>query len=94
MDNSRNITDTVNSRVKAAKKVAKNANNNVYKTTQEVVDFSIKRGTEWQGVTEKDIKGGLQLAANQQDLFFDTLFSVKNQIKHGRKRMSALFSKN
>ncbi len=94
MSKNRNITDRVNDSVKAAKKVAKNANTNVYKTTEDVVDFSIKRGTEWQGVTEKAIKGGLHLAAKQQDILFDTLFSVKSQIKHGRRRMTALFSKN
>ncbi len=94
MNKNRNITDRVNNSVNTAKKVAKNANTNVYNTTQDVVDFSIQRGTEWQGITEKAIKGGLKLAANQQDMLFDTLFSVKSQIKHGRKRMSALFSKN
>ena len=94
MSKNRNITERINEGVSSAKKVAKNTNNTVYNTTQDVVDFSIKRGTEWQNVTEKAIKGGLKLAANQQDLIFDTLFSFKGQLKHGRKRMSALFSKN
>jgi len=94
MSKNNNITDRVNSSVKSAKKVAKTANDNVYNTTQDVVDFSIKRGAEWQGVTEKAIKGGLKLAANQQDILFDTLFTVKSHIKHGRKRFSALFSNN
>jgi len=94
MSKNKNITERVNDRVKAARNAAKNANKNVYNTTQDVVDFSIKRGTEWQGVTEKAIKGSLKLAANQQDIVFDTLFSLKSQIKHGRKRMNSLFSKN
>jgi len=94
MSKANNITDRVNNSVDAAKKAAKKANNTVYNTTTDVVDFSINRGTEWQNVTEKAIKGGLKLAANQQNLIFDALFSMKGQLKYSTKRMTSLFSKN
>jgi len=89
-----NINNTVNKGLDQVKEAAKNANDFVYETSEGVVDFSIKRGTEWQGVAEKAIKGGLKLAANQQDLVFDTLEMVKGQFKQGSKRFKTLFSKN
>lgn len=89
-----NINDQINKGLDQVKEAAKTANDFVYETSEEVVDFSLKRGAEWQGVGEKAIKGGLKLAANQQDLIFDTLEAVKGQLVQGRKRFSGLFSKN
>jgi len=89
-----NINDQINKGVSQVKEAAKNANDFVYDTSEEVVDFSIKRGAEWQNVADKAIKGGLKLAANQQDLVFDTLEVLKGQIKQSSKRFSSLFSKN
>lgn len=89
-----NLNEQINRGMSQVKKTAKNANEFVYETSEEVVDFSIKRGAEWQNVADKAIKGGLRLAANQQDLMFDTLEIVKKQLTQGGKRFSGLFSKN
>lgn len=89
-----NINSQINKGLAQVKETAKNTNDFVYETSEEVVDFSIKRGAEWQNVADKAIKGGLKLAANQQDLMFDTLEVVKKQITKGGKRFSGLFSKN
>ncbi len=88
------INEGLNKGLDTAKEAAKNANDFVYETSEDVVEFTVKRGAEWQNVTEKAIKGGLKLAANQQDLVFDTLEVIKGQIIGGSKRFRALFSKN
>lgn len=85
----------VNQGVKAIKETATILNDFVLETSDELVVRGIKRGGQWQDVSAKAIQGGLKLAANQQDIFFDALETVKTQIaKRGKKRMSALFSKN
>ena len=76
------------------KEVAGKANNFVYETSEDLVEGALKRGSEWQEVSEKAIKGGLKLAANQQDLIFDTLELMKGQFIKGRKRFGSLFSNN
>ena len=88
------VDTKINNRFDQVKEVAGKANNYIYETSEDIVDGVIKRGTEWQDVSEKAIKGGLKLAANQQDLIFDTLEVVKGQFVKGRKRFSSLFSKN
>lgn len=89
-----NINNQINKGFDQVKEAAKNTNDFVYKTSEDAVDFSIKRGTEWQAVSEKAIKGGLKLAANQQDLVWDTLEVIKGQIIGGSKRFRSMFSKN
>ena len=76
--------------IQTTKKVASNANDYALNTTETVVTESIEITSQWQTVTEKAIKGGLKLAANQQDLVFDLLTSVKKQYKDGRKKFSKL----
>lgn len=89
-----NITEELNKGLNQVKEVTKNTNEFVYETSEDVVDFTVKRSAEWQNVTEKAIKGGLKLASNQQDLIFDTLEVIKGQIVGSGKRFRALFSKN
>ncbi len=89
-----NINNQINKGLDQVKGAVKSANNFAYETSEDVVDFSIKRGAEWQNVTEKAIQGGLKLAANQQDLMFDTLEMIKGQMKKSTKRFTGLFSKN
>lgn len=89
-----NVNKQLDKGIAQVKNAAKNANDFVYNTSEDVIDFSIKRGAEWQSVSEKAIKGGLKLAANNQDLMFDTLEVIKGQIIGGTKRFKNLFSKN
>jgi hypothetical protein len=88
------LKKAVNKGMDQVKKTANNANEFVYSTSEDVVDFSIKSGAEWQEVSEKAIKAGLKLSANQQDIMFDALEVVKGQIIKSGKRFKHLFSKN
>lgn len=81
--------------VNTVKQTVSDINDFVLETSDELVDRSIKRGSQWQDVSAKAIQGGLKLAANQQDIFFDALETFKTQItKRGKKRMANFFSKN
>ena len=88
------INKTFNKGLDQVKEAAKNTNDFIYETSEDIVDFGLKRGAEWQSVATKAINGGLKLAANQQDLVFDSLEMVKGQIIKGSKRFKSLFSNN
>lgn len=89
-----NINTRFDSIVATTKDATKAANDFVLESTDDALKVALKRTSDWQAVGEKAIQGGLKLAANQQDLMFDTLDVVKTQIKNSQKRFSALFSKN
>lgn len=76
------------------KSTAKNLNNFAFETTEVVVDEIIEKSAQWQKVADKAIKAGLKLSANQQDLTFKALETMKGQIKGSSKRFKGLFSKN
>jgi len=79
---------------KKVKETTKEVNDFILETSEDIVEGAIKRGEEWTGVANKAVQGGLKLAATQQDLMFDTLESIKDQIMDSRKRFKVLFSKN
>lgn len=76
--------------VQKTKEIALNANATALAKTEEFVSTSIEVAEQWQNVTEKALKGGLKLAANQQDLVFDILNEIKADFKEGKKRFSKL----
>ncbi len=76
------------------KSTAKNLNNFAFETTEVVVDEIIEKSAQWQKVADKAIKAGLKLSANQQDLTFKALETMKGQLKDSSKRFKGLFSKN
>ena len=80
--------------VDTVKTSAKDMNEFVLETSEEVIDATLKSAEQWQNVGEKAIKGGLKLAANQQEVLFDTLDSIKSQLKESRSRVKDLFSRN
>ena len=84
----------VRSGVKTAKKIVKTANNVALDITEDIVEGTLARGTEWQNVAEKSVKGGLKLAAKQQDMFFDTLDMFKGEFLRNKERFGKLFSQN
>ncbi|NRB46157.1 MAG: hypothetical protein HRU41_00680 [Saprospiraceae bacterium] len=86
------VTETVN-REKIAK-AAKDVNEYALKTATEVVDGAIENSEKWQGVATKAVKGGLKLAAKQQDIVFNTLETVKGQLSESASRFKKLFSNN
>jgi len=80
--------------VKTAKKIVKTANNVALDITEDIVEGTLARGTEWQNVAEKSVKGGLKIVAKQQDMFFDTLDMLKGEYIRNRGRFGKLFSQN
>jgi hypothetical protein len=88
------VTDRLNKTVKTVKEVATKANAFALKSTEGVVLETLKVAEQWQGVTHKAVKGGLKVAAKQQDLLFDALETAKGQLLKGFKRSKVLFSKN
>ena len=80
--------------VKVIKDTASNVNEFALETTSEVIDATINTAGDWQGVAEKAIKGGLKLTHRQQDIIFDTLEALKDQMVDTRKKVKHLFTKN
>ena len=76
--------------LKSVRNTVKSINKFVLDTTEDVLDATLDRAEDWQLVGEKAIQGGLKLAAKQQDLIFDSLETVKRQIKKGKKRAVAI----
>lgn len=72
------------------KKFVVNANDLALAKTEKAVTTSIEITAQWQMVADKAIKGGLQLAANQQDLIFDVLTDIKKNAKETKKRFGEL----
>lgn len=81
-----------NNAVELAGKKLEKANKQALNTTEEIALEAIEIAGEWQKVAHKALKGGLQLAGNQQNLMFDTLEAVKGQFIHGKKRFSKLLA--
>jgi len=88
------VIKTADTTLGQVKSITKNTNEFLLETSEEVIKTAFKRGAQWQKLGEKTMHGGLELAATQQDLMFDTLEVVKGQIIKGRKRFKTLFSKN
>lgn len=89
-----NIQGGVDTAKKTAKKLVKNTNAAVLDMTEDIVEGTIARGSEWQNIAEKSVKGGLKIAAKQQDMLFDTLDIIKGEYIRNRGRFSKLFSQN
>ncbi|MEE9373276.1 MAG: hypothetical protein V3V00_09510 [Saprospiraceae bacterium] len=73
---------------------AKDMNDYMLDNSDEMIKEAIVRGEQWQNVASKAVKGGLKLSANTQVIVFDTLDSLKIQMKDGGSRIRGLFSKN
>jgi hypothetical protein len=87
------VTNVFNKTVETVKTTATKANDFALKSTDKVVTETINVAGQWQGVTAKAVKGGLKLAATQQDIMFDTLEAAKGHAIKGFKRSKALFTK-
>ena len=71
---------------------ASKANNYALSATEEAVTETIAIAGQWQKVTEKALKGGVQLLDNQQNLVFDALETYKNHFVKGRERFRKIFA--
>ena len=89
------VTDfDVNKGLNKIKKVAKNANAYSLEVADGLVEAALENGKDWQVVASKAVKGGLKLADKQQDIFFDTLESMKGQFAKSAKRFQKLVREN
>jgi len=87
-----NVSDRINWEYLDLAKATKSVNDYALNTAEELVDGVIENSGKWQGVAEKAIKGGLKMAAKQQDMMFDTMETVKGQFATGSKRFQKLMS--
>ncbi len=71
-------------------KATKDVNDYTLKTAEEIIDGVMVSSEKWQGVAEKALKGGLKLAAKQQEMMFGTLETVKGQLANSSKRLKKL----
>ncbi|WP_439131874.1 hypothetical protein [Polaribacter sp.] len=78
--------------MKDVKVKATKVNDYALNTTEEVVTDTIEIANQWQKVTEKALKGGVQLLENQQNIMFDALETYKNHFVKGRKRFREIFA--
>ncbi|WP_296324012.1 hypothetical protein [Winogradskyella sp.] len=90
--NKKTVVATVNEALDTTKKVASKTNEFALNTTEEVVLGTIHVAGQWQKVTEKALKGGLKLMANQQDLVFNALDMFKGQLVQSKKRLTKVFA--
>ena len=72
------------------KKVVLTANGYALNTTEDIVSEGIIVAEQWQAVGVQALKGGLTLAATQQDLVFDALTGMKKHIILSKKRFTKL----
>jgi hypothetical protein len=86
------ITHKMNTATDTAKKSIIKANEFALNTTEKVVLETITMASEWQKVTDKALKSGVQLMENQHNLFFDTLETFKLQLLEGKKRFKKIFA--
>jgi chromosome segregation ATPase len=84
----------INERLATVKDAVKNSNKYALEATENAIDNVEKNATEWQKLTEKAVKKGFKLATKQQELVFETLEEVKNQVVTTRKNFKSLFSSN
>jgi hypothetical protein len=82
----------LNKAMDTTKNVANKANEYALNTTETVVTESLEVAEQWQTVANKAIKGGLKLAATQQDLAFEALNIAKGQFKLSKKRFTKLMA--
>lgn len=86
------VNDNINWEYADLAKATKSVNDYVLDTADDIVDGVYVNGQKWQGVAEKAIKGGLKLAAKQQDMMFDTMETMKGQFAVGSKRLKKLLA--
>ena len=72
------------------KKVVLTANGYALNTAEDIVSEGIIVAEQWQTVGVKALKGGLILAATQQDIVFDALTGMKKHVILSKKRLTKL----
>jgi len=91
----KNVKETINKVNEAItleniRETAKTVNKYTLKTADELVDGAIENGEKMQDITNKAVKGGLKLAAKQQDIVFSALETMKDQLADSTLRFKKL----
>lgn len=76
--------------IKQAKSTAKDANDFTLNTTDKVVDGVFDNSKKVMNLTDKAVKGSLELAERQQEMVFDTLETIKEQFTESAKRLKKI----
>lgn len=78
--------------VKLIKNTAKNINEYSLETADELIDFTVEGGKNWQAFLSKALKEGTALLGKQQDLTLSILEGLKGQVINGTKRTRQLLN--
>ncbi len=73
---------------------ASNINDEAIQAADNLVDFSLTAGKQWQGLFAKALRNGASLLGKQQDMMLDTLESLKGHYLQGSDRMVNLLELN
>lgn len=87
-----NVKFSATTAIDKARVYAAEANETALKGTETAIDKAVEFGTKWQSVASKAMNGGLKLAANQQEIIFSTLESVKTQVQKARANARELMA--
>jgi len=90
MATKKSATKQLLKRVDNIKTTAKNINAEILKTSDNIVDESLATGKEWQKIFAKALQNGTVIFGKQQDLFIETVASVKKQYDNGSTRFIKL----
>ena len=69
-----------------------NTNKFALEAADDILDGVLKNSAKWQNVLVRATKGGLELNAKQQDIYYETLETLKKQWTTGFKRLRKIFS--
>ena len=88
--NTKNAKELISKAMTTTKSMAVKTNEIALNTTETVITEALDVTAQWQTVAQKAIKGSLKLAANQQNIVFDALTTIKGQMKDSKKRFKKL----
>jgi len=60
-------------------------------TANSLVETGFENTKKWQNIGEKAVKGGFEIAEKQQDIIFDNLYVLKNQLSASVSRIKVMF---
>lgn len=92
--NKKSIAASFSSNYENVLEKTSNLNSLALKSTEKTMVGVIETLSKWQSFAEKNVKDGLQLSADKQVVFFDTLENTKDYLTNGLIRSKKLFSKN
>ena len=89
-----NLQNSLEKGFDSVRKIAGEVNTVALNSSEVALEAAVKTGVEWQNVAAKAIEGGLSLSSKQQEIVFDALTGVKEQLMEGRANLRKLFASN